>query len=134
MSDKSEKSYLNSNLWEERNLQNEIILGLEQGKNVLAPKINLLKSKYELKEVLTDSNRYLLDMEGNSFLDNSVEVGNTKPIYILLGPESGFTGTDKEFFLSLNFSKIKLSEYTLRTEYALAFSLSQIEMIKNHYF
>lgn len=90
-----------------------------------------MKNKYEIKSILKNGNKFLLDMNGESFFSHSNALKTPKENYIILGPESGFSEKDIDYFLNLDFKKIKLSKYTLRTEYALAYSLGQIEMIKS---
>ncbi|NUM42219.1 MAG: RsmE family RNA methyltransferase [Leptospiraceae bacterium] len=58
---KSEKSYLNSPIWNSENLNKELILGLEQGKKIHLPKIKILKN---VKEVFEISDRITIFRDG----------------------------------------------------------------------
>ncbi|MCE9501132.1 MAG: RNA methyltransferase, partial [Leptospira sp.] len=98
VSDKSEKSYLNSPVWMEENIEKEIILGLEQGKKVHAPHVTLLKSKSMIPDYISEPVRFILDPEGDSFWGSSELIQNNGSICILLGPEPGFTTGDKKIF------------------------------------
>ncbi|HRG76781.1 MAG TPA: 16S rRNA (uracil(1498)-N(3))-methyltransferase, partial [Leptospiraceae bacterium] len=51
-------------------------------------------------------------------------------IQIILGPESGLIAEDIDYFLSLGFQTISVSENILRSEVALSFFLAQIELLK----
>ncbi len=129
--EKSEFSYLNSSIWSERNLLDEIILGLEQGGRVVAPKIQVLKNKYKIKEHLTSGNRFLLDFN-SKYLTNLLQDFDFKnTVQIVLGPESGFIDEDILFFQTLGFEKITVSENILRSEVALSFFLAQFELLKS---
>lgn len=128
---KSESSYLNSSIWDEKNLLDEVLLGLEQGSRIKLPKIEVLKSKYKIKEHLTQRNRFILDFNSKSLLDSKLDFSSENPIQLVLGPESGLTEIDLEFFLGLSFERISVSENILRSEVAFAFVLSQIELLKS---
>lgn len=128
--EKSEFSYLNSSLWSDRNLLDEIILGLEQGGRVIAPKIQVLKNKYRIKEHLTEGSRFLLDFNCKYLTDLESELNFTGSIQIVLGPESGLTLQDSEYFSKLGFQTISVSENILRSEVALSFLLAQMELLK----
>lgn len=129
--EKSEFTYLNSSIWSEENLLEEIILGLEQGGRIQTPKITVLKNKYRLKEQLTKYNRFILDFNGKYLLNSTLGIDILSPFQIVIGPESGFTEQDLSFFLDLGFEKISVSENILRSENAFAFILAQIELLKS---
>ena len=129
-SEKSEFSYLHSSLWTDRNLLDEIILGLEQGGRVIAPKIQVLKNKYRIKEHLTDSSRFLLDFNHKYLTELSSDLYLKDSIQIILGPESGLIAEDIDYFATLGFQNISVSENILRSEVALSFFLAQIELLK----
>ena len=123
--DKSEFSYLNSSIWSEKSILEEVILGLKQ------PQVLVLKNKYKIKDHLTLGDRIVLDFNAKSLLDHKVEYNIDKPLQIAIGPESGFTEEDLIFFTGLNFEKISVSENILRSELAFAFVLSQLELLKS---
>ena len=129
--DKSEFSYLNSSIWSEKSILEEVILGLEQGGRIKQPQVLVLKNKYKIKDHLTLGDRIVLDFNAKSLLDHKVEYNIDKPLQIAIGPESGFTEEDLIFFTGLNFEKISVSENILRSELAFAFVLSQLELLKS---
>jgi RsmE family RNA methyltransferase len=128
--EKSEFSYLHSSIWSERNLLDEIILGLEQGGRVIAPKIQVLKNKYRIKEHLIEGSRFLLNFSSSYLSDLHAELDFSNSIQIVLGPESGFASEDTEYFQSLGFKNLSVSENILRSEVALSFFLAQVELLK----
>ena len=129
--DKSESSYLNSSLWSKESLLGEIILGLEQGGRIYSPQITVLKNKYRIQENLISGNRYILDFGGKYLLDPTFSINPGEPLQFVIGPESGLTEDDLAFFLKLQFDRISVSENILRSENALAYLLSQIELLKS---
>jgi 16S rRNA (uracil1498-N3)-methyltransferase len=128
--EKSENSYLNASIWSERNLLDEIILGLEQGGRIFPPKITVLRNKYRIQDHLTLGNRFILEFNHKSILNYSETLDYKNPIQIVFGPESGFLEEDILFFSNLGFQKISISENILRSEIAFAFILAQIELLK----
>lgn len=129
--DKSEFSYLKSSLWEEKSILEEIILGLEQGGRIMQPQISVLKNKYKIKEHLTLGDRIVLDFHSKTLLEERVRFDIENKLHIAIGPESGFTEEDIEYFTNLNFKKVSVSENILRSEIAFAFILSQLELLKS---
>ncbi|MCX7999943.1 MAG: RsmE family RNA methyltransferase [Leptospiraceae bacterium] len=135
--EKSEKSYETSTLWRENAYEKELILGLEQGKKVEMPEV---KWSFENKERILFTFPYptfLLDLDGkNIFKYKQILESSPSEIGLILGPESGLTKEDKDFFLKRGVYPLKLSKNTLRSEFALAFALSQLELVleeKNEY-
>ncbi|MDX1961489.1 MAG: RsmE family RNA methyltransferase [Leptospiraceae bacterium] len=125
--EKSEKSYEDSNLWKNDSYIEEMILGLEQGKRVNLPKVEKLKSIYNInfeKEfIVLEPNSKILFNEKKSLLEEM------NPVMIFLGPESGFVEKEIEYLEKKGGICIKVSNSILRTEQAFAFSLSQIEFL-----
>lgn len=128
--DKSEKSYENSSLWKEKNYEQELILGLEQGKKVEIPEVIW---SFEVKEKISFSFpnvTFILDLEGNDiFSYKELLTQELTEVGIILGPERGLTDKDKKFFLDQGAYPLRLSKNTLRSEFALAFALSQLELV-----
>lgn len=125
--DKSMRSYQTSSLWKDRAWEAEFLLGLEQGKRIHPPKLHL---NFEFREKLSFSfpkTTFLLDLEGK-FLPEYEEQLNPE-VGFILGPESGLTPKDREFFLDKGCLPLCLSRNVLRSEFALAFAYSQWEMV-----
>jgi RsmE family RNA methyltransferase len=125
---KSEKSYENSSLWKNESYKKEFILGLEQGKKIQMPKLFLHKSFHFLQKENILGFKILLDLLGKKIAVYENEIQKADSISIALGPESGLTEADSSFFQNLGFSPCKLSNHVLRSEYALAFALAQLEL------
>jgi 16S rRNA (uracil1498-N3)-methyltransferase len=130
LSDKSEKSYLQSPVWQEESVNQEILLGLEQGKRVTPPDIKIFRYLNKLLE--TDFDNYpklVLDPEGLHLSVYETEIARSNGAILAFGPESGFSDSEMKSFLNFGFTKISLSKTILRTEYAMAFALSQLDFI-----
>jgi 16S rRNA (uracil1498-N3)-methyltransferase len=127
-SEKSEKSYADSKIFENENLLSEIVLGLEQGKRFEVPDVEHLSAIYSIKEKLNKNKRFVLDLNQkpfqyfeNAILDNQIDLA--------LGPESGFIEKEISYLESLGFQSISVSQNNLRTEIACTFILSQLEFV-----
>lgn len=125
--DKSEKSYYQSPIWDPVNLENEIVLGLEQGRRIHPPVISKFYNKYE---VIVNPDKLKIILDFNAPLMNTIEseLKSSAGVELLLGPESGFTPEDRSYFVNKGFTEIRLSENILRSENALVYALSQVEL------
>lgn len=129
ISNKSEKSYLNSPIWKEESIEDEILLGLEQGKRIVPPNVRLFERKRELLEVIRDGCKIIFHPNEKRLHHYQKDIMEHSDIYLLIGPESGFTPEDVHYFTQHGFSSSGLSDSILRSEHALIYSISQIEYI-----
>lgn len=129
--EKSELSYGHSSLWEEDNLREEILLGLEQGGRVFSPSIQILKNKFKIKEHLVGNKRYLLDFKSPYLDELEASLAKEEIVNIIIGPESGLREEDNKFFIDLGFQSISVSENILRSEIALVYFVAQFELLVN---
>lgn len=125
---KSERSYENSSLWKNDSYKEELILGLEQGKKIQMPKVFLHKSIHFMQKENNFGYKILLDLQGEKISVYSKEIETANSLSIVLGPESGLTENDSLFFREIGFKPCKLSQHILRSEFALAYALAQIEI------
>lgn len=126
--DKTEKSYQTSKLWKQNLWEEEFLLGLEQGKRIQMPKLNLYFTSKEKISFNFSTHTFLLDLEGKSFLEY-IPISKDSTFSFILGPESGITSKDREFFIQKGAKPLKLSHNVLRSEFALAFAISQLELV-----
>ena len=127
--EKAEKSYLNSPVWKKENIQKEIILGLEQGKRIFPPKVEILKNKKEIEKIFSTDIGLAFHPSGKPMQIYKKEILSSNKISILFGPESGLNESEIEYFQRVGFFPISLSRSILRTETALAFSIAQLEYL-----
>lgn len=123
---KSEKSYESSSLWKDSRWKEEIILGMEQGKNIFFPEIIHCKNLSELKPHLCKEHFWIFhpgEPKMNQIPKDALQM--------VLGPEGGFLELELEWFQEIGGQKIGLSEIPYRTEYALVGAISQIELLRS---
>ncbi len=128
----SEKSYLDSKIFEDRACDEFLINGLSQATIYTAlPEFKL--DKYNPAENYKDApQKFILDLKADkSFLD--VEIDWSKPLTLAIGPERGWTNEDIERFHQAGFTSIKISSSVLRVEHAVYSAISQLELLRRHY-
>lgn len=133
-----EKSYFHTPLLNTEKYERFLIEGMSQGKNTYLPAISVhekfkpfmesldekyLQSDKPIQKLLPhqDSDKIISDLYNKNIL-NTV---------IAIGPEGGWVPFEIELMESIGFKKFKLSNKTLRVEYALTAALSQIELVDN---
>ncbi|RHX86553.1 16S rRNA (uracil(1498)-N(3))-methyltransferase [Leptospira stimsonii] len=139
LSKNSRKEYLTSPVWKPEEIEKELIEGMEQGKNIFLPKVELdFKNSLEtiLSEMETKQNvhfRFLLDRKGKS-ISRIIEEYHSKNteyshirMFVAIGPESGFVKKEVDFWKGNHFESVSVSDKILRTETAVAFLLSRLE-------
>ncbi|ALE39345.1 MULTISPECIES: 16S rRNA (uracil(1498)-N(3))-methyltransferase [Leptospira] len=142
ISKNSRKDYLTSPIWNQNEIESELLEGMEQGKNIFLPKVcfdfqnqieNILIKK--LKE-LDFTFRFILDRKGFTFtqvfkekkIDSNFGMYSKTPrVLAVIGPESGFIPNEIYFWKRFGFKKLNLSDRILRTETAFAFLLARLE-------
>ncbi len=127
---KTEKSYIQSNLWKEDRWLQEIYLGMEQGKNIYSPQLIWMESRRYVVPYFQKEHLFVLDPRGNWMEPFSHMEDLSPSLQFILGPEGGLTEDDLEFF-QLQGAKIrKVSDHILRSEHAMIYLLAQIEIMK----
>jgi 16S rRNA (uracil1498-N3)-methyltransferase len=128
----SEKSYLQSKIWEEGNLSKTLKLGISQGGNYShLPEVTLSP---KLPESLIQDlpHKLLLDLKSNQWMDKP-QVDQTEPITFIIGPERGWTEKERETIIGLGATPIKTSSSILRTEMATFSILAQAELLRSSF-
>lgn len=116
-----EKSYWSSAAMQPDKINEEIILGLEQGVDTIPPRLNFYQSFRDWKEqegeVLT----------GHRFVAHPVnavpcprDLGQEE-LVVAIGPEGGFIPAEIERFGELGFECVELGSHILRVEFALSY-------------
>lgn len=128
----SEKSYLDSKIFENEAYAEFLISGLSQsGIYTELPQFKLDKynpaEQYKFKK-----QKFILDLKAEqSFLD--VEINFDQPITLAIGPERGWINEDIERFHQAGFTSVKISSSILRVEHAVYSAISQLELIRGNY-
>lgn len=124
---KVEKSYWSSPLLSEENLREQLILGLEQGKDTVLPSISLKRRFKPFVEdelpAIAANKRALVAHPGT---DTPCPRGIEGDTVLALGPEGGFTDYEVNKFVEAGFSPVNLGERIIRTEFAVAAILGRL--------
>ncbi|UPA17596.1 16S rRNA (uracil(1498)-N(3))-methyltransferase [Borrelia puertoricensis] len=116
----SEKSYLCSKLFKEREYEKYLIEGAMQGGITYIPKVKIFNN---LREVLKNTEyegdnttKILLERESkNKLVDLNIQTKNTA---VIIGPERGFITKEINLIKEYNFNAYNISSNILRTETA----------------
>lgn len=124
ITENSEKSYKESNLWKNEDYKKYLIDGASQGVSTIIPEV---KVEYSLKRALEQADKCNYKL----CLDN---VRNSKPIStysdlpqkvtIAIGSERGWTENERDIFDDFNFDFATMGNRILRTESAVISALS----------
>ncbi len=128
----TEKSYLDSKIFEENAYEEFLLAGLSQAAIYTdLPKFKL--DKYSPAEQYKDiPQKFILDLKAEkSFLDTKIDWSH--PVTLAVGPERGWTPSDIERFHNAGFTSVKISSSILRVEHAVYSAISQLELLRNRY-
>ncbi|MFA6238956.1 MAG: RsmE family RNA methyltransferase [Bacteriovorax sp.] len=125
----SEKSYLDSKIFEDRAYEEFLIAGLSQS----AIYTDLPQFKLDIynpaNQYQNAPQKFILDLKAEkSFSDLHLDFA--KPITLAIGPERGFIDEDIEKFHAAGFTSIKISSSVLRVEHAVYSAISQLELLR----
>lgn len=128
----SEKSYLDSKIFEDKAYEEFLLAGLSQS----AIYTNLPEFKLDkynpADQYQTAQQKFILDIKTDkSFLD--VKLDLTKPVTLAIGPERGWIQEDIERFHAAGFTSVKVSSSVLRVEHAVYSAISQLELLRRKY-
>lgn len=136
----SVKSYLQSPHLKPENLQKEILLGLEQACDTIAPIISLHQLfvpfvEDELAPWISSQRSpslLLADTRASQTINPKLvtELGTSGHVVIAIGPESGWSSHEVEMLAALGFKSISLGDRILRVEQATLTLLSQVLLAK----
>ncbi|MCL1833866.1 MAG: 16S rRNA (uracil(1498)-N(3))-methyltransferase, partial [Leptospirales bacterium] len=122
-----EKSYWDSPALDEINLKNQMITGLEQGRDTILPAI---KVKKLFKPFVEDELKYIIDdsipLVAHPMSKNDAPRGVRQPVTLAIGPEGGFIPYEIEALEKIGFQPISLGERILRVETVLPYIVGRI--------
>ncbi|MCP4035437.1 MAG: 16S rRNA (uracil(1498)-N(3))-methyltransferase [bacterium] len=122
-----ERSFWNSKVLREGNLEAPLILGLEQAVDTLMPRVEL-RTRFkpfvedELPELVSGTSGLVAHPEGHRPCPRGVEGGVT----LVMGPEGGFVPFEIERLEAAGCSGVHLGERILRVEAALPALLARL--------
>jgi 16S rRNA (uracil1498-N3)-methyltransferase len=124
-SENGEKSYLESSLFKDKEFHRAIADGLAQSASIYPPTIHLAKSLEQALHLTARSNHsFILDPYANALWPTHFIQDPKQSIALLIGSERGFTAKELELAKSSGYQAIRLMPHILRTETAVASTLS----------
>jgi RsmE family RNA methyltransferase len=128
----SEKSYLDSKIFEDKAYEEYLLAGLSQA-SLYTQLPNFKLDKFNpATNYINHSQKFILDLKADqSFLD--VAIDWSLPITLAIGPERGWTKEDIDHFHHAGFTSIKISSSILRVEHAVYSAISQLELLRKRF-
>lgn len=123
-----DKSYWSSSILKEENLFDNMILGLEQAKDTILPKIyieKLFKPFVEDKVPKIIKGTKAIVAHPNS--DNDCPRNIKEPVTLAIGPEGGFIQYELDLFIKHGFRCVSLGNRIYRTETAIPTILGRLK-------
>lgn len=130
----SEKSYISSKVFTERESDELFLAGLSQSA-IYTQRPELHIDQFNPAQMYADKKqKFILDLNATkSFLDYRDSIDFNQTIHLSIGPERGFIKEDLERFYQAGFQPVKISSTVLRVEHAVYSSIAQLEMLKGKY-
>lgn len=124
---KVEKSFWESPVLSDEKLEESMILGLEQSRDTILPRVEVYKRfKPFVEDTLTDIIRGTECLVGHpSESGECVRVGS-KPLTLAVGPEGGFTPYEVDMLKSVGFKGFTLGERILRVETVIPYIIGKL--------
>jgi RsmE family RNA methyltransferase len=128
----SEKSYLDSKIFNDKAYEEFLLTGLSQsGLYTQQPEFQL--DKYNPADQYKNKpQKFILDLKAEkSFLETKIDWN--EPITLAIGPERGWIEEDLTHFHHAGFTSIKISSSILRVEHAVYSAISQLELLRSRF-
>ncbi len=124
---KVDKSYWETPVLTEENLQEQMILGLEQAKDTIMPEIQIRKlfkpfAEDELPEIIKDK----LAILAHPYTDTEFPRNIKEPSVIAIGTDGGFIPYEVEMLEKIGFATYSLGARILRTDTAVSYILGRL--------
>lgn len=130
----SEKSYLDSKVFESDESEEYLLAGLSQAA-IYSQLPEVKTDKYNPADNYTETTqKFILDLNATeNFLDSRSSINFDTPVTLAIGPERGFISEDIARFHAAGFKSVKISSSILRVEHAIYSAVSQLELIRGKY-
>ena len=129
---KVERSFFSSPRIEPKRLNEELVLGAEQGGQIHLPAVRvagLFRPFVEGLEIIQEGRYLVADPSASLPIEDVGGVWNA-PVTLAMGPEGGWIDRELETFIGRGFLPVCLGPWILRTETAVAGSLAQIDLLR----
>ncbi len=126
-SNRAEKSFWLSPVLKPEKIQEQLILGLEQGKDTVLPDIQLRKSfkpfvEDELPELIQGTRALIAHPQASEECPRDIR----QPVTLMIGPEGGFIPYEIEKLTALGFTPVHLGDRILRVDTAVPALLARL--------
>lgn len=122
-----EKSFWNSPILEEDSLFENMILGLEQGKDTILPEIEVVKLfKPFVEDRIPDIIKGTRAIVAHPVQDTECPRSIKEPVTLAIGPEGGFIPYEIDMLVKQGFEVVSLGERILRVETAIPVILGRL--------
>ena len=122
-SEKSEKSYINSRAYDQERIQQYLIEGAEQAFSPYLPKVDIHNRLQDALATCKTFYKFAFDNYDFSTAWGKVTL-EVKPVTLAIGPERGWSNTERALFSEHNYTMCSLGKRVLRTETAAIASVS----------
>lgn len=122
-----EKSYWKSPRLSEANLRDQAILGLEQARDTILPRIETRRLfrpfvEQELPSIIAGTTALV----AHPYADDDCPRAVAAPVTLAIGPEGGFIAREIESLVAVGFRPVTIGERILRVETAVAYLLGRL--------
>lgn len=122
-----DKSYWESPAIGEENLRNQMIVGLEQGKDTIMPRIQIRKRfKPFVEDELSSIIKHGIALVSHPSAASPCPHKIGSPVTLAIGPEGGFIPYEINALQNMGFKAVSLGERILRVETALSFIIGRL--------
>lgn len=128
----SEKSYLDSKIFESNAHEEFLLAGLSQSAIYSQMPEFKLSGFNPADQYKNCPQKFILDLKADkSFSDYKLDFSS--PIVLAIGPERGFINEDLGHFHQAGFKSVKISSSILRVEHAVYSAISQLELLRQQF-
>lgn len=126
-SSRVEKSFWLSQVLKPENIQEQLVLGLEQGKDTLLPEVQLRKGfKPFVEDELPGLIRGTRALVAHPSAGEECPRALTEPVTLMIGPEGGFIPYEIKKLTELGFTPVHLGNRILRVDTAIPALLARL--------
>ena len=127
------KSYLQSKTLREENIRLELLKGLEQGCDVVAPQVELYSSLRvcldQWRSASSQCIKVVADTQATGTLAQ-FRLARGQPMAVAIGPESGWQPFELDDFRTAGFTAINIGNRMLRVDVAASNILGQVSLLR----
>lgn len=128
-----ERSYFASPFVRPDAIRAELVLGLEQGRDTVLPRVTVRRLfkpflEDELDALFPAPERFLAHPSAAGRLESSPPAAAGSTATLAVGPEGGWTGYEAERLVEKGFRPVTLGPRPLRVDAAVPYAIAQVEM------